>query len=51
LPPDTSDVPSDIEIIKQRKKDGIEIPLNKNVQAKVTSTYLEYVRLLHNALP
>src|ERR687888_802258 len=49
--PDASDVPSDIEIIKQRKKEGIDIPLKKNVQAKTTSTYLEYVRLVHNALP
>lgn len=49
--PDTSDVASDIELIKQRKKDGIEIPLNKNVQAKTTSTYLEHVRLVHSALP
>jgi isopentenyl-diphosphate Delta-isomerase len=49
--PDASDVPSDIEIIKQRKKEGIDIPLQKNVQAKTTSTYLEYVRLAHNALP
>jgi isopentenyl-diphosphate delta-isomerase len=49
--PDASDVPSDIEIIKQRKKEGIDIPLQKNVQAKTTSTYLEYVRLVHNALP
>lgn len=49
--PDTSDVASDIEIIKQRKKDGIEIPLRNNVQAKSTSTYLEHVRLVHNALP
>ena len=49
--PDASDVPSDIEIIKQRKKDGIEIPLQKNVQAKTTSTYLEYVKLVHNAMP
>ncbi len=49
--PDASDVPSDIEIIKQRKKDGIEIPLQKNVQAKATSTYLEYVKLVHNAMP
>jgi isopentenyl-diphosphate delta-isomerase len=48
--PDSSDVPSDVEIIKQRKKDGIEIPLHKNVQAKTTSTYLEYVKLVHNAL-
>jgi len=49
--PDTADVPSDISVIKQRKKDGIEIPLQKNVQAKSTSTYLEHVRLMHNALP
>lgn len=48
--PDSSDVPSDIEIIKQRKKDGIEIPLQNNVQARTTSTYLEYVKLVHNAL-
>ena len=41
----------DIEIIKQRKKDGIDIPLNKNVQAKTTSNYLEYVKFIHNALP
>ena len=46
-----SDRPSDIEIIKQRKRDGIEIPLNNDVQAKTTSTYLEYVKLIHNALP
>ena len=44
-------MPTDIEVIKQRKKDGIEIPLHKNVQAKATSTYLEYVKLVHNALP
>jgi len=49
--PDSSDMPSDIEIIKQRKKDGIDIPLQKNVQAKSGSTYLEHVRLVHNALP
>lgn len=49
--PDTSEVPSDIEIIKQRKKDGIDIPLKKDVQAKATTTYLEYVKLVHNALP
>jgi isopentenyl-diphosphate Delta-isomerase len=49
--PDSSDVPSDIALIKQRKRDGIEIPLRNNVQAKSTSTYLEYVRLVHNALP
>lgn len=49
--PDASEVPSDIDIIKQRKKDGIDIPLQKNVQARTTSTYLEHVRLVHNALP
>ncbi len=49
--PDTSEVPSDIEVIKQRKKDGIEIPLNKDVQARTASTCLEYVKLVHNALP
>jgi isopentenyl-diphosphate delta-isomerase len=49
--PDTFDASSDIEAIKQRKKEGIDIPLQKNVQAKTTSTYLEYVRLVHNALP
>ncbi|HJU35195.1 MAG TPA: type 2 isopentenyl-diphosphate Delta-isomerase [Nitrososphaera sp.] len=49
--PDILDRPSDIEIIKQRKKEGIDIPLQKNVQAKTTTTYLEYVRLVHNALP
>lgn len=49
--PDTSEVASDIEIIKQRKKDGIDIPLNNNVQARSTSTYLEHVKLVHNALP
>lgn len=49
--PDAADIPSDLDTIKLRKKDGIEIPLNKNVQAKTTSTYLEYVRLVHNALP
>lgn len=42
---------SDIDIIKQRKLDGLKIPLDKEVQAKTTSTYLEYVKLVHNALP
>jgi len=49
--PDESDSPSDIEVIKQRKKEGIVIPLTRNVQAKESSTYLEYVKLIHNALP
>jgi len=42
---------SDIDIIKQRKLDGLTIPLSKEVQAKTTSTYLEHVTLIHNALP
>lgn len=40
-----------VEQIKRRKKEGIEIPLTKNVQGKKTSNYLEYVKLFHNALP
>jgi hypothetical protein len=32
--PDESDSPSNIEVIKQRKKEGIVIPLTSNVQAK-----------------
>ena len=42
---------SDIDVIKQRKSDGLKIPLSNEVQAKTTSTYLEYVQLVHNALP
>lgn len=41
----------DIEIIKQRKRDAINIPLNKEVRHKESTTYLEYVTLIHNALP
>ena len=48
---ETPNLPSEIEIIKQRKKDGIDIPLQKDVQAKTTSTYLEYIQFVHNALP
>ncbi len=40
-----------IDQIKRRKREGIEIPLNENVQGRTASTYLEYVKLLHNALP
>lgn len=40
-----------VELIKKRKKEGINIPLNEQVQGKETSTYLEDVYLLHNALP
>ena len=46
-----SDIPPDLNIIKQRKKEGIDIPLHKDVQAKTTSTYLEDVRFVHNAAP
>ena len=48
---DTSDLTSNIKIISQRKKEGIEIPLQRNVQARTASTYLEFVRFIHNALP
>ncbi|MEM1941350.1 MAG: type 2 isopentenyl-diphosphate Delta-isomerase [Candidatus Nitrosocaldus sp.] len=41
----------DIEVIKNRKLEGLRIPLKQNVQAKNISTYLEYVMLIHNALP
>jgi isopentenyl-diphosphate Delta-isomerase len=40
-----------VEQIKRRKREGIEIPLTENVQGKKNSTYLEYVKLFHNALP
>jgi isopentenyl-diphosphate delta-isomerase len=42
---------SEVEMIKIRKKDGIDIPLKKGAQAKASSSYLEYVRFVHNALP
>src|ERR687892_1268356 len=42
---------SEIETIINRKKDGIAIPLKRGAQAKTSSTYLEYVRFVHNALP
>ncbi|MGH9950385.1 MAG: type 2 isopentenyl-diphosphate Delta-isomerase [Nitrososphaeraceae archaeon] len=37
--------------IMKRKQEGIDIPLNRNVQAKTTSTFLEYVKLVHDAIP
>lgn len=40
-----------IEQIRQRKKEGIDIPLNSQVQGKNISTLLEDVVLLHSALP
>jgi isopentenyl-diphosphate Delta-isomerase len=42
---------SEVETIKNRKRDGINIPLKRGAQAKTSSTYLEYVRFVHNALP
>jgi isopentenyl-diphosphate delta-isomerase len=48
---DSSDSISDIDILQQRKKEGIRIPLNNDVQARESSNYLEYVKLIHNALP
>jgi isopentenyl-diphosphate Delta-isomerase len=38
-------------MIKRRKKEGIDIPLNQKVQGKETTTLLEDVYLIHNALP
>ena len=38
-------------MIKKRKKEGIDIPLNEKVQGKETTTLLEDVYLIHNALP
>ncbi len=49
--PDSADSISDIDTLQQRKKEGIRIPLTKDVQAKTSSNYLEYVKLIHNALP
>jgi isopentenyl-diphosphate delta-isomerase len=49
--PDSSDLFSDLNVIQERKKEGIVIPLTKDVQAKGSSNYLEYVKLVHNALP
>ncbi len=43
--------PVDLDVIKRRKKEGIDIPLHHNVQAKTTSTRLEDVKFVHNALP
>jgi len=49
--PDSTDTISDIDILQQRKKEGIIIPLNNDVQARESSNYLEYVKFIHNALP
>jgi isopentenyl-diphosphate Delta-isomerase len=48
---DSIDSLSEVEMIKIRKRDGIDIPLKKGAQAKASSSYLEYVRFVHNALP
>jgi isopentenyl-diphosphate Delta-isomerase len=37
--------------IMKRKLEGIDIPLNRDVQSKTTSTFLEYVKLVHDAIP
>ena len=37
--------------IMKRKQEGIDIPLNRDVQARTTSTFLEYVKLIHDAIP
>lgn len=49
--PNAPDPSADLEIIKRRKKEGIDIPLHKDVQAKTTTTHLEDVKFVHNALP
>jgi isopentenyl-diphosphate Delta-isomerase len=41
----------EVHQIMKRKQEGIDIPLNRNVQAKTTSTFLEYVKLVHDAIP
>ena len=40
-----------VEMIKKRKKEGIDIPLKEQVQGKESTTLLEDVYLIHNALP
>ena len=37
--------------IMKRKQEGIDIPLSRDVQARTTSTFLEYVKLIHDAIP
>jgi isopentenyl-diphosphate Delta-isomerase len=49
--PDSSDSLSDIDVIQERKKEGITIPLTREVQARGSSNYLEFISLIHNALP
>lgn len=39
------------EVVARRKLDGLKIPLERDVQARSTSTLLECVHLVHNALP
>lgn len=39
------------EPIVKRKESHLRIPVNEDVEARETSTYLEYVHLIHNALP
>lgn len=41
----------EIDLITKRKKEGIDIPLTNNVQSRIVSNYLEYVKFIHNALP
>jgi len=41
----------EIDLIMNRKRDGIDIPLSNNVQSRFVSNYLEWVKLIHNALP
>lgn len=48
-----NDLSSDeqIEQIRKRKKEGIDIPLKEKVQGRENSTLFEDILLMHNALP
>jgi isopentenyl-diphosphate delta-isomerase len=37
--------------VAERKREGLEMALRRQVEARETSTLLEYVHLIHNALP
>lgn len=41
----------EVEITKKRKDEGIKVLLEKEVKAEGVGTWLEYVKLIHNALP
>jgi isopentenyl-diphosphate delta-isomerase len=51
MPSEPEEQLDSISTIEKRKLEGIKIPLEKSVEARHASTYLEYVTLVHNALP